>query len=85
MEIPKGVKDSKFVHFDDKDKQNRYYFHVQTIPFSALGTEKSVASPYGSFVYYSDRYGRAGWQGYGLWSKQNFSQFKLIDGLEKID
>jgi len=78
VSIPHGVKDVKYVHFDDKNKENRYYFHVQTIPFSALGTEKKVASPYGSFVYYSNRYGRAGWMGYGLWSKQNFSPFKLL-------
>jgi hypothetical protein len=28
-------------------------------------------------VYYSNRFGRAGWMGYGLWSKQNFSRFIL--------
>lgn len=74
--IPDGVKDVKFVKFSDKP-QERYYFHVQVIPFTALGATKDTFTPYGSFVYYTDRFGRAGWMGYGLWSKQNFSNFKL--------
>ena len=78
--IPDGVKDVKYVHFD-ANPQNRYYFHVQVLPFTALDANKETFNPYGSFVYYTDRYGRAGWMGYGLWSKQNFSPFTL--GIQK--
>ena len=80
--IPDGVKDVKYVHFDD-DPDKRYYFHVQVLPFKALDANKETFNPYGSFVYYTDRYGRAGWMGYGLWSKQNFSPFTLIKGQKK--
>ncbi|MBQ3046810.1 MAG: DUF4838 domain-containing protein [Clostridia bacterium] len=74
--IPDGLRDVKFISLD-KDKRKRYYFHVQVIPFNALGVDKITINPYGSFVYYTNRYQRAGWLGYGLWSKQNFSQFHL--------
>ena len=74
--LPDGVRDVKFIRLDN-DKQKRYYFHVQVIPFKALGVDKITINPYGSFVYYTNRYQRAGWMGYGLWSKQNFSQFYL--------
>ena len=77
VRIPQGVKDVKYVHLDDADKKNRYYVHVQKIPFAALGESRDTASPYGSFVYYTDRYGRAGWMGFGLWSKENFAPFRL--------
>lgn len=76
--LPKGACDVKFVNLA-KDKQKRYCFHVQVIPISALDVDYASFKPYGSFVYYTDRYGRAGWQGFGLWSKQNFSQFTLIN------
>lgn len=74
--FPKGLKDVKFCNLSE-DKNNRYYFHVQVIPISGLESALDVFMPYGSFVYYTDRYKRAGWQGYGLWSKSNFSEFKL--------
>ena len=74
--VPDGVRDVKFVHIDEKAK-NSYCFHVQVIPFAALESGKDTITPYGSFVYYNDRYGRAGWMGYGLWSKSNFSKFIL--------
>lgn len=75
---PDGVEDVKFVHLSEQ-KDKRYYVHVQVIPFTALEVSFDTATPYGSFVYYTDRFGRAGWMGYGLWSKQNFSQFNLTD------
>lgn len=75
--IPEGVRDVKYVHLSDNPKE-RYYFHVQVLPFTALGATADTFTPYGSFVYYTDRYGRAGWMGYGLWSKQNFAPFKLL-------
>lgn len=74
--IPDGVKTVKYAHFDD-NPQKRYVFHVQIIPFKALGESVETAKPYGSFTYVSKKYGTAGWQGYGLWSKQNFKEFKL--------
>ena len=80
--IPDGVRDVKKVHLSD-DKSERYYFHVQVIPISALDAKEDAFTPYGSFVYYTDRFGRAGWMGYGLWSKQNFSQF-YIDKPQKV-
>lgn len=75
--IPQGVRDVKYVHLAD-EKEKRYYFHVQVIPYEALGVAADSCNPYGSFVYYTNRFGRAGWMGYGLWSKQNFSAFPLI-------
>ena len=72
--IPQGAKDVKFVRLDD-DPRKRYYFHVQVIPYEALGAAADNCNPYGSFVYYTNRFGRAGWMGYGLWSKQNFAPF----------
>lgn len=80
--IPDGVRDVKKVHLSN-DKTMRYYFHVQVIPISALDAKEDSFTPYGSFVYYTDRFGRAGWMGYGLWSKQNFSQF-LINKPQKV-
>lgn len=77
--LPKGVRTVSFVHLDD-DASRRYHFHVQVIPFAALGENVATAKPYGSFSYVSNRFGCAGWMGYGLWSKQNFQPF----GLEKI-
>jgi hypothetical protein len=74
--IPLSMRDVKFVKTDGDEKE-RYYFHVQVIPISALGAKSDAFYPYGSFVYYSNRFGRAGWMGYGLWSKQNFSRFIL--------
>ncbi len=77
MPIPDGVKDVKFAHTDIAPEK-RYYIHVQVIPIKALGVGMEDFKPYGHFVYYTNRYGRAGWMGFGLWSKQNFSNFKLI-------
>lgn len=74
--IPDGAEDVKFVRLSEDPKQ-RYYVHVQVIPLSVLGTRIEDFSPYGSFVYYTNRYARAGWKGVGLWSKNNFSKFKL--------
>ena len=76
--IPEGVRDVRFVSLSDNPKE-RYHFHVQVIPFLALNVAADMATPYGSFVYYTNRFGRAGWMGYGLWSKQNFQSFTLLD------
>ena len=73
---PDGLKDVKFCKLSDK-KEERYYFHVQVIPIEGLESTFDTFMPYGSFVYYTNRFGRAGWMGYGLWSKANFSEFKL--------
>lgn len=73
---PDGLKDVKFCKLSDK-KDERYYFHVQVIPIEGLESTFDTFMPYGSFVYYTNRFGRAGWMGYGLWSKANFSEFKL--------
>ena len=76
MPRPDGVRTVTFVHLDD-EKKKRYHFHVQVIPFAALGETAGTVKPYGSFTYVSDKYGCAGWLGYGLWSKQNFQPFYL--------
>ena len=72
----KGLKDYYFVNMSDR-KSERYCFHVQKIPITALGVDKADFTPYGSFVYYTNRYLRAGWMGFGLWSKQNFQSYKI--------
>ncbi|MBO5480120.1 MAG: DUF4838 domain-containing protein [Clostridia bacterium] len=82
--IPEGVRDVKFVRLDEH-KEKRYYFHVQVIPYAALGAAADNCNPYGSFVYYTNRFERAGWMGYGLWSKQNFSPFVRLPKQEKIN
>lgn len=82
LPIPEGVKDVKFARVGGK-KEERRYMHIQKIPFAALDASKDTFTPYGSFVYYTDRYGRAGWMGYGLWSKQNFSEFRLSGEKER--
>lgn len=74
--VPDDVSDVKFVKLSDNAK-DRYYFHVQVIPIKQLDAKTDSFTPYGSFVYYTDRFGRAGWMGYGLWSKQNFQQFEI--------
>ena len=74
--LPDGVKTIKFARLD-KDKKKSYLFHVQVIPFAAIGENINTAKPYGSFSYVSDKHGCAGWMGYGLWSKQNFQPFRL--------
>ncbi len=76
--IPQGFNDVKFVKFSDNPKE-RYLFHVQVIPLTALKIQYENFRPYGSFVYYTNRFGRAGWKGTGLWSKINFSQFEIIE------
>ena len=74
---PEGLRDVKFCSLSE-DKEKRYYFHVQVIPIEkGLESNIDVFMPYGSFVYYTNRFGRAGWMGYGLWSKANFSAFNL--------
>lgn len=81
--LKKGMKDVKYVHTDE-NPEKRYVFHVQVIPYSALGVEKEDFKPYGSIVYLTDRYGRAGWMGYGLWCKQSFSEYEFRD-LEEVN
>ena len=71
-----GLKDYYFVK-TASEKEKRYYFHVQAVPLTALRVTESDFKPYGSFVYYTDRYDRAGWMGFGLWSKQNFQAFEI--------
>ena len=85
--IPENLRDVAFVKYD-KDPEKRYYFHVQVIPYEVLGATAENCTPYGSFVYYTNRYGRAGWMGHGLWSKPNFVRFTLkpkeeIKGVQK--
>ena len=79
MPIPPGMLDVKQVFLSD-DPKERSYFHIQVVPIAFLGVAKENLKPYGHFVYFADRYGRAGWMGFGLWSKENFSMFKLIEG-----
>lgn len=75
--VPSEVfREAFFTHYD-KNPQNRYYFHVQAIPFLDLECSIEDIKPYGSIVYYSNRYGRAGWKGNGLWAKACFSDFCL--------
>ncbi len=74
--IPNGVENKSFVRLSDKPEE-RYTFHVQIIPVSALNVRAEDFRPYGSFVYYTDRFGRAGWMGFGLWAKENFSAFNI--------
>ena len=49
----------------------------EVIPYTALGAAADNCTPYGSFVYYTNRFGRGGWMGYGLWCKPNFSPYTL--------
>ena len=72
----RGLEDFYFVKTSENPKE-RYYFHVQKIPIAALGVSAEDFKPYGSFVYYSNRFKRAGWMGFGLWSKQNFQKFEI--------
>ncbi len=76
LPVSAEFKEAFFKH-DDENPKNRYYFHVQAIPYSDLGYSIENVLPYGSLVYYSDRYGRVGWKGNGLWAKQSFSPFTL--------
>lgn len=80
--MPEGMRDVKRVFFSDNPKERRY-FHVQVMPISMFDIAKENFKPYGHFVYYTDRYKRAGWMGFGLWSKQNFTMFTLEKREEK--
>ncbi len=80
--VPRGFREAFYCHYDC-DPQKRYYFHVQAIAFDDLGVSCDTARPYGSFVYYTDRYGRTGWKGNALWCKPNFSEFRLIGREER--
>lgn len=71
-----GLEDFYFAKLSENPKE-RYYFHVQKIPIAALQSTAEDFKPYGSFVYYTNRFKRAGWMGFGLWSKQNFQTFKI--------
>ncbi len=74
--ISKNFKEAFFKHVGD-DACDRYYFHVQAVSLKDIGVTLDNALPFGSVVYYSDRYGRVGWKGNGLWAKQGFSSYKL--------
>ena len=76
IDRPENYKEIFVAHYNE-DPDRRYYFHVQAISFKDLGVSWKDAKPYGSFVYYTDRYGRAGWKGNGLWCKDSFSEFIL--------
>ncbi len=78
IDRPENYKEIFVAHYND-DPTKRYYFHVQAIALKDLGVMWQDAKPYGSFVYYTDRYGRAGWKGNGLWCKDSFSEFVLKD------
>ncbi len=71
-----NFKEAFYVHVGE-DPKDRYYFHVQAIAFNDIGCSLETAMPFGSLVYYTNRYGRAGWKGSGLWAKHSFSSFKL--------
>lgn len=73
---PKDFQESFYVHWDE-NAEKRYYAHVQAIPFECLDVSIKDAKPYGSFVYFSDKYGRVGWKGNGLWNKEGFCPFQL--------
>lgn len=74
--MPDGVRTVQFVKLSE-EKEKRYCFQVQVIPYEAIGAKSDACTPYGSFVYYTNRFGRAGWMGYGLWCKPNFSSYRL--------
>ena len=76
IEIPKDMRDVKKVYLSDNPEERRY-FHVQVVPISIFDISLENFKPYGHFVYYTDRYQRAGWMGFGLWGKQNFTIFTL--------
>ncbi len=76
IERPENFKESFYFNYDE-DSKKRYYFHVQAIAFADLKTTYSLARPFGSFVYYNDKYGRFGWMGNGLWAKNGFKEFIL--------
>ena len=78
IDRPENYKEIFVAHYNE-DPTKRYYFHVQAISLKDLGVMWQDAKPYGSFVYYTDRYGRAGWKGNGLWCKDSFSEFVLKD------
>ena len=78
IERPENYKEIFVAHYNEEPSK-RYYFHVQAISLKDLGVTWQDAKPYGSFVYYTDRYGRAGWKGNGLWCKDSFSEFVLKD------
>ena len=79
IDMPKGFKEGFYIHTDAQNPESSYYFHVQAIAFKDLGVSFEDATPYGSVVYYSNRYGRVGWKGTGLWDKAGFSNFILKD------
>ncbi len=74
--MTKGFREAFYVHVGENPK-DRYYFHVQAIAFNDIGCSLETAMPFGSLVYYTNRYGRTGWKGNGLWAKHSFSEFKL--------
>lgn len=74
--VPNGVRDVKKVYLSENPEERRV-FHVQVIPIEVLGVSEENFTPYGHFVYLSNKYGKTGWMGFGLWNKQNFSDFKL--------
>lgn len=82
LPVSKNFKEAFFVHYDENPAK-RYYFHVQAVPFSDIEVSLETALPYGSLVYYSDRYGRVGWKGNGLWAKQGFSPYTLKGNINK--
>ena len=76
---PEGVKTVQKV-FLSEDKSKRAAFFVQVIPLKALDVTLADFKPYGHFCLFYDVYGRTGWgwKGFGLWSKQNFTTYKLV-------
>ena len=76
MKMPDGVHDVKKVFLSDQPEK-RGLFHVQVVPISTLDVDFADLKPYGHFVVFSDKFGRGGWKGFGLWSKQNFTNFNL--------
>lgn len=79
ISLPENFRFRDFIHYD-KDPHKRYYFHIQAIAFKDLEVEAKDALPCISFVYFNNRYGRAGWKGNGLWCKEKLQRIKMIGG-----
>ena len=77
IDKPPHYRGADFIHYDENPLK-RYYFSVQAIAFEDLDTVCANAVPCLSFVYFNDRYGRAGWKGNGLWSKEKMQRIAML-------
>ncbi len=74
---PPHYRGADFVGYNENPSK-RYYFSVQAIAFEDLNVVCATAIPCLSFVYFNDRYGRAGWKGNGLWSKEKMQRIAML-------